>query len=143
MNKHKHFSTPLCLFLGAAIASTGAIAGTPRPEGARAMILSPANGDTVDQTFVVRFGLQGMGVAPAGCDMPNTGHHHLLIDNETLPPPDEPMGGDIQHFGGGQTQTTLTLPPGEHTLLLILGDKDHIPHSPPVMSEQIKVTVAE
>ncbi|MEA3641644.1 MAG: DUF4399 domain-containing protein [Lamprobacter sp.] len=87
--------------------------------------------------------MKGMGVAPAGCDMADTGHHHLLIDNDELPPPDQPMGGDIQHFDKGQTQTMVTLPPGEHTLLLILGDKDHIPHDPPVLSEQIKVTVEE
>lgn len=141
---HKRISaskTLLCLLAGAAIALNAAEAGTQRPEDARAYFISPSNGATVPETFVVRFGLEGMGVAPAGCDMPNTGHHHLLIDNKELPPPDQPMGGDIQHFGNGQTQTTLTLPPGEHTLLLILGDKDHIPHSPPVMSEQITVTV--
>lgn len=135
--------TALALIVTATMAwSTAAGAGdTPRPEGARAYIISPSHGDTVPETFVVRFGLKGMGVAPAGCDMPGTGHHHLLVDHKELPPPGKPMGGDIQHFGKGQTQTTLTLAPGEHTLLLILGDKDHIPHSPPVMSEQIRVTV--
>jgi hypothetical protein len=143
MTKRAYVGMPLSVVLGAAIASGNAFAGTPRPEGARAYIISPSHGDTVDQTFVVRFGLKGMGVAPAGCDMPNTGHHHLLVDNEVLPPADQPMGEETQHFGGGQTQTRLTLPAGEHTLLLILGDKDHIPHSPPVMSEQIKVTVEQ
>jgi len=131
------------LLLGAIALSSNAVAGTPSPEGARAYFSSPAHGETVGQTFVVRFGLKGMGVAPAGCDMADTGHHHLLVDNDELPPPDQPMGGDIQHFNKGQTQATVTLPPGEHTLLLILGDKDHIPHDPPVLSEQIKVTVEE
>jgi hypothetical protein len=144
MNKRTFAGLPLLLpLVAAAPVWDAASAGTPRPDDARAYIVSPAHGDTVDQTFVVRFGLKGMGVAPAGCDRPNTGHHHLLIDNEQLPPPGEPMAGDIQHFGNGETQTKLTLPPGEHTLLLILGDKDHIPHSPPVMSEQIRVTVEE
>lgn len=129
------------LLLGAIALSSSAIAGTPRPDGARAYFISPAHGETVGQTFVVRFGLRGMGVAPAGCDVPDTGHHHLLVNNDELPPPNQPMGGDIQHFGKGQTQTSLTLPPGEHTLLLILGDKDHIPHDPPVLSEQITVIV--
>jgi hypothetical protein len=143
MQKRAYLILSLCLLSGAVAMSTAAVGGTPRPEGARAYIISPAHGETVAPTFMVRFGLKGMGVAPAGCDMPNTGHHHLLIDNDQLPPPDEPMTEDIQHFGGGQTQAKVSLPPGEHTLLLILGDKDHIPHSPPVMSEQITVTVEE
>jgi hypothetical protein len=129
------------LLVGAAFASPAHSAGTPRPDDARAYIITPSHGDTVDRTFTVRFGLRGMGVAPAGCDVPDTGHHHLLVDNEVLPPPDQPMGDDIRHFGGGQTQAQITLPPGEHTLLLILGDKNHVPHSPPVMSEQIRVLV--
>jgi hypothetical protein len=141
MTPSNHKALPL-LLAGALITGGNALAGdTPRPEGARAYIISPSHGDTVPQSFVVRFGLKGMGVAPAGVDIPGTGHHHLLVDSEELPAPDQPMGGDIQHFGKGETQTKLTLSPGEHTLLLILGDKDHIPHSPPVMSEQIKVTV--
>ncbi|WP_295882256.1 DUF4399 domain-containing protein [uncultured Thiohalocapsa sp.] len=142
MTRHPIAAIAFALPLIALTAAAGmADAGTSRPEGARAYIISPAHGETVDQTFVVRFGLKGMGVAPAGCDMANTGHHHLLIDNDELPPPGEPMGGDIRHFGNGETQAEITLPPGEHTLLLILGDKDHVPHSPPVMSEQISVTV--
>ncbi len=84
-----------------------------------------------------------MGVAPAGADRPNSGHHHLLIDAD-LPPLDQPIPNDFNHlhFGGGQTETELTLKSGEHTLQLLMGDKDHIPHTPPVMSPRIKVRVA-
>jgi hypothetical protein len=84
-----------------------------------------------------------MGVAPAGTDRPATGHHHLLIDADSLPPLDKPLpnDGNHRHFGGGQTETVVDLPPGRHTLQLILGDKDHIPHDPPLVSERIVITV--
>jgi hypothetical protein len=103
--------------------------------------ITPADGDVVPSTFTVKFGLEGMGVAPAGVDKPKTGHHHLLIDVAELPPPDQPLGGNVKHFGGGQTETTVTLAPGKHTLQLMLGDKNHIPHDPPVVSEKITVMV--
>lgn len=111
------------------------------PADARVYIASPQDGAVVPQTFTVRFGLTGMGVAPAGIEMPNTGHHHLLVDHEGLPNMYEPLGSDVMHFGGGQTETTLTLEPGEHTLRLILGDHLHIPHDLPVMSPEITITV--
>jgi len=95
----------------------------------------------VPKKFDVVFGLKGMGVAPAGVDKEHTGHHHLLIDGKTLPAMDKPMGADVKHFGAGQTQTTLELAPGKHTLQLILGDKNHMPHHPPVVSEKITITV--
>lgn len=104
-------------------------------------IVTPADGATVPSTFKVVFGLSGMGVAPAGVERDNTGHHHLLIDMETLPPLDQPLGSDVKHFGGGQTETTLTLPPGKHSLQLILGDHLHRPHNPPVVSERITIEV--
>lgn len=110
-------------------------------EGAQAYIISPQDGEVVGRTFKVKFGLTGMGVAPAGVNVKHTGHHHLLIDKETLPEMGQPMGGDVIHFGGGQTETTLTLEPGKHTLQLILGDKNHIPHQPVVMSKKITITV--
>lgn len=113
---------------------------TPSAEGAKAYIVSPQNGEVVSKTFTVVFGLKGMGVAPAGIDKANTGHHHLLVDGE-MPSMHQPMGGEVIHFGGGQTETILTLEPGEHTLQLILGDKMHMPHHPAVVSEQITVTV--
>ncbi|SDW33980.1 DUF4399 domain-containing protein [Thiocapsa roseopersicina] len=121
--------------------AVGAVERTPAPEDARAYIITPEDGSTVPQTFVVRFGLTGMGVAPAGADLPKTGHHHLLVDMDSLPPLDQPISADILHFGGGQTETQVTLPPGEHTLQIILGDKNHIPHDPPIISERITVTV--
>ena len=114
---------------------------TPSPDGAQAYIVSPANGATVPTTFDVVFGLKGMGVAPAGTQVNNTGHHHLLVDAAQLPDLNSPMVANVTHFGAGQTQTTLTLTPGEHTLQLILGDYLHIPHNPPVLSEKITITV--
>ncbi len=123
--------------------SVNAIAAslTPSAEGAKAYIISPTNGETVSETFTVKFGLSGMGVAPAGTKKANTGHHHLLIDGNELPPLDQPMTKEVKHFGGGQTETTLTLASGTHTLQLILGDKAHIPHNFPVVSEKITITV--
>ncbi|MGR9100209.1 MAG: DUF4399 domain-containing protein [Gammaproteobacteria bacterium] len=116
---------------------------TPSPAGAEAYFISPKDGENVGETFTIRFGLKGMGVAPAGIDRENTGHHHLIIDGKNLPILSKPMplGTEVRHFGGGQTETEITLPPGEHTLQLILGDKQHIPHNPPVISDQIKIKV--
>jgi hypothetical protein len=111
------------------------------PATANVYIISPADGAIVQGTFTVTFGLKDMGVSPAGLEKKNTGHHHLLIDKTALPAFDMPMGGDVQHFGGGQTQTTLTLPKGQHTLQLILGDHHHIPHKPAVVSKKITITV--
>jgi len=113
---------------------------TPAPEGAKVYIASPEDGATVSSTFTVVFGLEGMGVAPAGVQTANTGHHHLLVNGEA-PDMSMPLGAQVTHFGGGQTQTTLTLEPGEHTLQLILGDHLHVPHNPPVVSDQITITV--
>jgi hypothetical protein len=118
--------------------------GAPRPSppGAHVYIISPANGSYLPNTFTVRFGLVKMGVAPAGLEKPNTGHHHLMIDT-ALPPLDKPIPNDENHlhFGGGQTETTLTLPTGKHTLQLLLGDVAHLPHQPPVYSDPIVVNV--
>lgn len=114
---------------------------TPAPEGAKAYIVSPLDGAVVSQNVTVVFGLKGMGVAPAGVQANNTGHHHLLIDGETTPDMNMPLGTAVTHFGGGQTETTLTLEPGTHTLQLILGDYLHTPHNPPVVSDKITITV--
>ena len=107
--------------------------------------VSPQDGDKVSGEFTVSFGLRGMGVAPAGVEFANTGHHHLLIDVDSLPPMDLPLpkSEQLRHFGGGQTETSLNLPSGEHTLQLLLGNYSHIPHSPPVMSAKITITVTE
>jgi hypothetical protein len=117
--------------------------GKEAPKNAVEYIISPKDGATVSSPFVVRFGLSGMGVAPAGVDKPNTGHHHLLIDLEELPPGGVPLPANdhIVHFGGGQTETRLSLPPGKHTLQLELADANHVPFQPPLISERITITV--
>ena len=101
------------------------------------------NGAELKGPVKVLFGLSGMGVAPAGVQAPNTGHHHLLIDVDTLPPESLPLPADehVRHFGLGQTEAEITLEPGQHTLQLVLGDALHIPHQPPVRSEKITITV--
>jgi hypothetical protein len=114
----------------------------PSPPGSSVYFVGLKDGQTVPTTFTVNFGLKGMGVAPAGSDKANAGHHHLLIDTE-LPPLDQPIPSDFNHlhFGAGQTEAEVTLPEGEHTLQLVLGDKDHIPNTIPLISERIKVRV--
>ena len=116
---------------------------TSAANGATVYIISPQNGDTVQSPVTIKFGLKGMGVAPAGIDKANTGHHHLLVDIDQLPAMDAPIPADDKHhhFGGGQTETELELSPGQHTLQLLMGDKSHIPHGTPVLSEQITITV--
>lgn len=137
---------PLYLLLTAfavQAASAAELPVTPAPAGATAYIISPQDGANVPQTFTIRFGLKGMGVAPAGVAKQNTGHHHLLIDVATLPATGQPIPADDQHrhFGGGQTETALTLPPGAHTLQLVMGDANHVPFNPPVVSRRITVHV--
>ncbi len=111
-------------------------------DGASLYFIAPQNGDTVQSPITIRFGLSGAGVAPAGTKIDNTGHHHLIID-APLPPLDQPVPADDnhRHFGKGQTETTVELAPGEHTLQLLLGDWLHIPHEQPLTSEQITITV--
>lgn len=113
------------------------------PSDATLYIIEPIDGTTVSKTFKVIFGLSGMGVAPAGTNIENTGHHHILIDMDKLPDLAKPLPAtdQIRHFGGGQTETVLTLSPGEHTLQIILGNYVHIPHDKPVISEKITITV--
>lgn len=112
------------------------------PAGAKVYFIHLRNGATVASPLTVQFGLQGMGVAPAGIEKEGTGHHHLLVDvdafdvNAPLPADDR-----HRHFGAGQTEVALALAPGVHTLQLVLADQNHIPHHPPVMSERITVTV--
>ena len=117
---------------------------TASPAGAKVYFIEPADGATVKGPVKVVMGLAGMGVAPAGVDSPDTGHHHVLVDVEKL---DNnvpiPMNDQHRHFGRGQTETMLTLPEGKHTLQLVLGDRNHIPHNPPVMSGKITVTVTK
>lgn len=121
-------------------------AGGPSPSapGATVYFVDLKDGQTVPPKFTVHFGLRGMGVAPAGSDKENSGHHHLLIDTE-LPALDQPIPNDFNHlhFGAGQTEADVTLTPGDHTLQLLLGDKNHIPNSAPLMSERIHVHVVD
>lgn len=117
---------------------------TPAPEGASVYIISPSDGEKIGSPVTVRFGAVGMGIAPAGVDHDNTGHHHLLI-NTDMPNLNSPIPSDDNHlhFGGGQTQTTIDLEPGEHTLQLLVGDARHVPHDPAIASEKITITVLE
>lgn len=116
---------------------------TKATSGAEVYIIAPRDGATVGQEFTVRFGLKGMGVAPAGVDKEQTGHHHLLVDVKELPAAGQPIPKDDNHlhFGGGQTETTLKLKPGTHTLQLELGDANHLPLDPPLASKKITVHV--
>jgi hypothetical protein len=134
----------LVLATFAAIGVSQASAQTPSPAGAKVYIINLKDGVEVTSPFLVQFGLSGMGIAPAGVEKPNTGHHHLLIDTKMT---DEQMKAPIpaddthKHFGGGQTEAMVTLAPGKHTLQLLLADWTHIPHAPPVMSAPITITV--
>ena len=119
-------------------------AGTPAPANAFVYIGWPTDGQVVSagKPFRVWFGLRNMGVAPKDVKFPNTGHHHLLIDTD-LPPLDQEILSDRNHlhFGAGETATVLELPPGKHTLQLLMGDDKHIPHNPPIYSKKITITV--
>lgn len=124
-------------------AEAPALPSTLAPAAAKAYIISPVDGASVGQQVTVRFGLEGMGVAPAGVSKEHTGHHHLLVDVKTLPAAGQPIPADANHihFGGGQTQTTLKLTPGTHTLQLELGDANHVPFVPAVVSKKITIHV--
>jgi hypothetical protein len=117
---------------------------TPSPPGAAVYFIGLNDGATLPTKPVIHFGLRGMGVAPAGSDRANSGHHHLVIDAPT-PPLNAEIPNDFQHlhFGAGQTEAEVSLTPGEHTLQLVFGDKNHVPHSPPVVSARIKVRVVD
>ncbi|MEL7172049.1 MAG: DUF4399 domain-containing protein [Pseudomonadota bacterium] len=122
-----------------------AMAGeTPSPAGAQVYFIGLEDGATVSNPVTLRFGAKGIGIAPAGIEKENTGHHHLII-NEAIEG-DElelsiPADEQHVHFGGGQTEVTLELPPGTHTIQLVMADHNHIPHNPPVMSDRLTITV--
>ncbi len=113
------------------------------PKDAKLYFITPYNGQTFKAGFWVRFGLRNMGVTHAGDDYKNSGHHHLLIDVDDPIDPNEPIPQDKTHlhFGAGQTETYLELPPGRHTLQLVLGDAKHYPFDPPLVSDKITVRV--
>lgn len=123
---------------------TFSLSQNPSPAGARIYLIAPADGATVTSPVLVQFGLGGMGIAPAGIELEGTGHHHLLIDVDAadldLGAP-LPAGDEVRHFGKGQTEVLLDLAPGRHTLQLVLGDHLHTPHTPPVVSEKVTITV--
>ncbi|WP_347902582.1 DUF4399 domain-containing protein [Pseudomonas purpurea] len=116
---------------------------TPAPKDAKVYIVSPADGATVGESFKVKFAVEGVALAPAGDQTKNTGHHHLLIDVDKLPAENMPipMDANHMHFGKAQTEADIKLAPGKHTLQLELGDKNHVPFDPPIVSEKITVTV--
>ena len=137
--------------VAASLTTATAFAGeTPSAPDAEVYFINLKDGDTVEGPIKVQFGLSGMGVAPAGVDMENTGHHHLFVNRPPLGQGEDgadevdyniPADENHIHYGGGQTEATVELAPGTHTLQLVLGDKDHIPHNPPVVSEVITITV--
>ncbi len=140
--------TALALCLAASLAWAGG--PTPANADAQVYFVNLSDGDTVKSPVTVVFGLSGMGVAPAGTEAENTGHHHLLIDRPPLGQGEDgadelanglPSDDNHLHFGGGQTEVTLDLTPGEHTLQLVLGDAGHVPHATPIVSEVITITV--
>ena len=126
-----------------ALALAEGLQRTAAPEEARVYFITPNHGESVTSPVTVRFGLEGMGVAPAGIDQDRTGHHHLLVDvgESDMPAMDRPLptSDQVVHFGGGQTEASIELEPGEHTLQLLLGDHRHVPHDPAVMSEKITI----
>jgi hypothetical protein len=146
MNTSSRFAATACaLALGLGLAAFAGAQGLPRSaaaDKARVYFISPTNGQVIKGPVTVRFGLENMGVAPAGTAGEGLGHHHLIVDSP-LPALDQPLPKDDRHlhFGKGQTETVLTLAPGKHTLQLVLGDANHIPHQPAVVSERITITV--
>ena len=129
--------------IAAAATAVWAQERTPSPAGAEVYIISPKDGATVSSPVTIQFGLKGMGVAPAGVKFENAGHHHLLIDADV--PADSslplPTSDNVRHFGKGQTEASIELKPGKHTLQLLLGDQNHTPHNPAVISKKITITV--
>lgn len=117
---------------------------SPSSEGASVDFANISDGDRLPNSFVVNVTISGMGIAPAGVDIENTGHHHLLIDVQELPDFNQPLpaNDNFQHFGEGQTETELWLADGEHSLQLMLADHTHTPHEPPVMSKVIRIVIS-
>lgn len=133
-------SVSLAIFAESPTAPVVASTIAPKPQ---VYFIAPLDGQQLGQTVLVKFGLSGMGVAPAGIAKDNTGHHHLLIDVDTLPALDQPLPANehIRHFGGGQTEASITLSPGKHTLQLVLANHLHVPLGADLVSEKITVEV--
>ena len=135
----------LILLLFSWVFFTSAYAETPTTPDKYVYLISPADGEVVHSPVLVKFGLRGMGVAPAGIERENTGHHHLLIDLENLPDMDKPLPADEhhKHFGKGQTEALVELSPGAHTLQALFANFAHIPHDPEMLSKKITIYVTE
>ena len=137
-------ATLTALVLTALAGSAVALDRTPSPAGAKVYFIGLKNGETVHSPLLLRFGLSGMGIAPAGIVLDNTGHHHLFIDTPLPADASQPVPaveGKVLHFGKGQTEATITLTPGKHTLQLELADAKHVAHDPAVVSDVITVNV--
>ena len=145
VNKRKAIKTSYVISIFIAFFLFGSRELVADTESPTVYFINLQNDDKTPTTFVVQFGLKGLGIAPAGIQIPSTGHHHLLIDYPTLPNLKNPLGANdnIKHYGKGQTEAVLTLPPGKHTLQLVLGDHKHVPLSPPVLSEKITIEVSQ
>ena len=142
----KHWTRAVSLATALAVAALApALAQdmrTAAPAGAKVYFIEPKDGAEISGPVTVKMGLAGMGIAPAGVDKEKTGHQHILIDTKLADPTvSMPADDNLKHFGGGQTETSLTLKPGKHTLQLVLGDQNHIPHNPPIVSDVITITV--
>lgn len=139
----KRIPNTLCLVLFILMGCTNSDhPRTPSPAGAKVFILEPKDNSVVTSPIKVKFGIQGMELSPAGVEKENSGHHHLLIDTQLEDKSTTiPSSENILHFGKGQTETSIELQPGKHTLQLILGDHNHIPHNPVVESEIVTINV--
>jgi hypothetical protein len=136
-------ATILAAMTIAVMGSAPAFAATPAPNNAEAYIIWPPNGAVINGgKFWVRMGLRNMGVCPKGVSVANCGHHHLLVDTDLIPAGEQiPSDRNHLHFGAGETEARIELPPGKHTLQMLMGDQDHRPHDPPVHSKKISITV--
>lgn len=141
MNPNAAATAPAKVTTSTAVLSSG-YKKVESPATAKLYFVNLGNGATVSSPVKVVFGLSGMGVAPAGIEKAGTGHHHLLVNvNEWDANAPLPANDNFRHFGAGQTEVSLDLKPGQHTLQMVLGDQNHIPHHPVVMSERITITV--
>lgn len=132
------------LCMAATVTADEAVQRLPSAEGAEVGFSNLADGDVISPAYTVKFSIAGMGIAPAGVEIDNTGHFHLLIDLDALPDFNQPLPASAKliHFGKGEAETELALPDGQHKLQLMLADYRHIPHEPPVVSEAINITIS-
>ena len=121
------------------------LAQSESKENSRVFFIQPHNNAILQNPIEIKFGLENMNLVAAGVDKPFSGHHHLLINVDQIPNLNLPIPADSNHlhFGGGQSNTTLELPPGKYTLQLLFADHHHIPHSPPIISDKISITITE